>query len=111
MGRREQPIKGDNPAVVDFARQLRELRRAAGNPTYRRMAAQVYASRTCLSAAASGEQLPTLGMTEAFVRACGSDVQQWRARWAEAWRAAKRIEADRAATPGPGTDRDLVPVG
>jgi hypothetical protein len=94
MGRREQPISGSNPAVVDFARQLRELRRSAGNPTYRAMARRVYASRTCLSGAASGHQLPTLMVSLAFVRACGGNVEQWRARWLHACTTAKRAEAD-----------------
>ncbi len=84
MGRSEQPVAGTNPAVVAFARQLRALRSAAGNPTYRVMAGRAYASRTCLSAAASGQQLPTLTMALAFVRACGGDIEQWRVTWMRA---------------------------
>jgi hypothetical protein len=110
MGRHEQPIRGDNPIVVGFARRLRELRRAAGTPTYRQMARQAYASRTCLSAAASGGQLPTLNITEAFVRACGGDVAQWRALWAEAWTLTRQMETCSTAEHDNTTERELVGI-
>jgi WD40 repeat protein len=60
---------------------LRALRRQAGDPTYRTLAAQAGFSVTTLAEAASGRGLPTLAVTRAYVRACGGDVGAWEQRW------------------------------
>ncbi|EFG04045.1 transcriptional regulator, XRE family protein (plasmid) [Streptomyces clavuligerus] len=71
MGRREKPLDPAAGPVEAFAHELRALRRAAGSPTYRAMAEDTPYSAPTLSGAASGERLPSLPVTLAFVRACG----------------------------------------
>ena len=81
MGRLERPVDpGDGP-VHRFAADLRAVRRAAGNPTYRELANRSHYSPSALSRAASGQALPTLEVTVAFVTACHGDAQEWRLRW------------------------------
>ncbi len=93
MGRPERPIAGDGP-VGRFAEDLRELRRQAGNPSYRKMARVAHYSLATLSQAASGTKLPSLAVTLGYVRACDGDVQEWERRWhqvaAETGRSAER---------------------
>jgi len=86
------PAPGPNgdPAAISvagFAAQLRELREQAGRPSYRKLAQLAHYSHTALSQAAAGQSLPSLAVTQAFVRACGGDVEQWSARWREAGQA------------------------
>ena len=70
---------------------------AAGSPSYRAMGERVHFSHTALSKAASGQRLPTLEVTLAYVRACGSDDEsEWRVRWATA---AKRLRAQLSFGP------------
>jgi WD40 repeat protein/energy-coupling factor transporter ATP-binding protein EcfA2 len=84
MPRRERPLNtGDGP-LVEFAAGLRTLRRKAGDPPYRRLAELAHYSISTLSSAASGQRLPTLAVTLAYVRACDGDVEEWRRRWQEA---------------------------
>ncbi|GLY85186.1 helix-turn-helix domain-containing protein [Actinoallomurus iriomotensis] len=64
-----------------FAAGLRDLRRAAGNPSYRELARQAHYSASVLASAASGRSLPTLDVTRAYVAACGGDVDAWTRRW------------------------------
>ncbi len=64
-----------------FAVELRELRRGAGGPGYRELARRAHYSPTTLAQAARGEQLPTLAVTLAYVRACGGDAAEWETRW------------------------------
>lgn len=82
MGRQEKPLK-DGP-LRDFARQLRDLRRAAGNPGYRELAREARCSPSTVAAACAGEALPSQEVTLALVRACGADQAQWREVWREA---------------------------
>lgn len=80
------PSAGGAPAAISvaaFAAQLRELRDRAGRPSYRRLAQLAHYSHTALSQAAAGQSLPSLAVTQAFVRACGGDVEEWSARWRE----------------------------
>src|SRR5262249_38327293 len=81
MGRRERP--GDPAAgpLQAFAHQLRELRRAAGSPSYRELGRRAHFSDTSLSVAASGVSLPSLEVTLGYVRACGGDIAEWERRW------------------------------
>ncbi|MCK9903211.1 FxSxx-COOH system tetratricopeptide repeat protein [Frankia sp. Cpl3] len=62
--------------------------------------------RTALSRAAGGREFPSLEVTLGFVRACGGDVEEWRARWQRA-RAAHLTEAPGV---GPGTDETVTPA-
>jgi WD40 repeat protein len=64
-----------------FAQELRELRAAAGGPTYRSMAQAAGFSSTTLSQAAGGRRLPSLDVALAYVTACGGDLQEWEKRW------------------------------
>ncbi|MEU1012464.1 hypothetical protein [Streptomyces sp. NPDC005890] len=63
---------------------MRKLRAEAGGITYRVLSRRAGYSVTTLSQAAAGEQLPTLTVTLAYVRACGGDGAQWEARWKQA---------------------------
>lgn len=81
MGRPEKPLGSAASPIVSFARDLRELRAAAGNPSYRELARTALFAPSVLSSAASGYRLPTLQVTLAFVRACGGDGVEWERRW------------------------------
>ncbi|MEU7282484.1 helix-turn-helix domain-containing protein [Streptomyces sp. NPDC045431] len=67
-----------------FAYELRKLRQDAQGLTYREMARRAHYSVTALSQAAAGEQLPSLAVALAYVKACGGDVEEWERRWKEA---------------------------
>nr|EIF91353.1 putative WD-40 repeat protein [Streptomyces tsukubensis NRRL18488] len=71
MGRREKPLDPGAGPVQRFAYELRELRRSAGGPSYRAMARDAPYTAPTLSAAASGEKLPSLAVALAYVAACG----------------------------------------
>ncbi|MGW0710898.1 nSTAND1 domain-containing NTPase [Streptomyces sp. NPDC002643] len=79
---------------------MRQLRRKAGNPPYRRLAEQAHYSISTLSSAASGQRLPTLAVTLAYVRACDGDTEEWQERWREA--AGLLGEDDPLREPGTG---------
>ncbi|GAA3794239.1 hypothetical protein GCM10022403_030130 [Streptomyces coacervatus] len=70
--------------VQRLAHQLRELRKAAGSPSYRAMAETAGFSATTLSQAAAGERLPSLAVLRGYACACGADPGEWEARWKEA---------------------------
>lgn len=70
-------------AVRKFGADLQLLRAAAGNPSFRALAARAHYSRTTLAQAVSGRALPSLEVTLAVVRACGGDVAGWERRWRE----------------------------
>ncbi|MEU6393954.1 DNA-binding protein [Streptomyces sp. NPDC046939] len=84
MGRRESPVDPAAGPVQRFAYELRKLRQEAGGVTYRELARRAHYSATALSQAAAGEQLPSLPVTLAYVRACGGDEEAWERRWREA---------------------------
>lgn len=81
MGRPEKPVNTSGGVATQFARELRELRAQAGNPTYREMARSAMFSSSVLSSAASGNRMPSLQVTLAFVTACGGDETAWREHW------------------------------
>ncbi|BCJ51452.1 hypothetical protein Asp14428_29270 [Actinoplanes sp. NBRC 14428] len=81
MGRPEKPVNSAGGVVAEFASELRQLRVKAGNPTYREMACSAMFSSSVLSSAASGNRMPSLPVTLAFVAACGGDRDAWRQRW------------------------------
>lgn len=89
------PVAGP---VAEFAQELRQLRRAAGNPPYRALTAATHYSHSALAEAARGTRLPTLAITRAFVRACGGDEQAWAHRWAEV---ADQLQHNESAVRGP----------
>jgi WD40 repeat protein/energy-coupling factor transporter ATP-binding protein EcfA2 len=97
MPRPERPIDPQLGVLHEFAAELRELRRAAGTPSYRKMVEAVGCSVTSLSDAAGGRRLPGLGITLAYVRACGGDPQEWEARW----RRASEAQVDNANIDAP----------
>jgi len=69
-------------AIGEFAASLRELRRAAGEPSFREMAGRSRAiSHTTLHEAAQGNRLPSWATTVEFIRACGADPAEYRAHW------------------------------
>jgi hypothetical protein len=80
-----------------FAEQLRSLRTAVGDPSFRKMAGRSgRISHTTLHEAAAGTRFPSWETTREFVRACDADEAQWRRRWEEAQRSAP-ISADAPA--------------
>ncbi|MFJ8510163.1 helix-turn-helix domain-containing protein [Streptomyces avermitilis] len=83
-GRREVPVDPAAGPVQRFAFELRKLRAEAGGLTYRVLAQRAGYGVTALSQAAAGEQLPTLPVVLAYVKACGGDPSEWEARWKQA---------------------------
>lgn len=94
MPRPERQIDPADGPVERFAVGLRELRRCAGNPGYRRLARLAHYSTTALAQAARGTCLPSLAVTLAYVRACGGDVAEWERRW-------RATEAELSPQPPP----------
>ena len=78
------PIDADAQPLRQLARELRDLRAAAGSPTYRSMARATGCGASTLSQAAGGERLPSAATLRAYVTACGGDVDAWEARRQEA---------------------------
>jgi hypothetical protein len=83
VGRPERALDPTAGTLQAFAHDLRELRRAAGNPKYRALARAAGYSPSSLSAGAGGWAIPTLAVTLAYVGACGGDVAEWERRWRE----------------------------
>ncbi|MGH3753789.1 MAG: helix-turn-helix domain-containing protein [Pseudonocardiaceae bacterium] len=103
MARPEIPIDPRTGPQAAFAVELRQLRELAG-VTYRELAQRAHCSHGALCEAARGQRLPTWEVTQAFVKGCGGDLQQWQARWQAA--AAGGAGSGTATAPGgadPGT--------
>jgi hypothetical protein len=81
MGRPERGLDAVDGPVESFVAELRDLRRSAGNPSYRELARRAHYAPTTFSSAMSGYRLPTLEVTLAFVSACAGDVVRWEERW------------------------------
>ena len=81
MGRPMRPLESAEEPLAEFAAGLRELRERAGSPPFRQMARRAHYSASTLSVACSGNTLPSLGVTLAFVQACDGSPQEWRQRW------------------------------
>ncbi|MEH0417325.1 nSTAND1 domain-containing NTPase [Streptomyces sp. B21-083] len=107
MGRPERPVDPEAGPVQCLAHQLRELRKAAGSPSYRAMARTAGFSATTLSQAAAGERLPSLAVVRGYACACGADTAEWEARWkeAEAEAAGTAREEDEEVPPYRGLTR------
>ncbi|WP_149827667.1 hypothetical protein [Streptomyces tailanensis] len=84
MGRPERPVDPAAGPIQRLAHDLRELRKAAGSPSYRTMVKTAGFSATTLSQAAAGDRLPSLAVLQGYVRACGGDPGEWEARWKDA---------------------------
>ncbi|GLP67176.1 hypothetical protein TUSST3_37980 [Streptomyces sp. TUS-ST3] len=84
MGRPERPLDPTAGPVSRLAHELREPRKAAGSPSYRKMAGAAGFSATTLSQAAAGERLPSLPVVRGYVQACGGDPDAWEPRWKDA---------------------------
>ena len=103
MGRPERSLPADATPLTQFAGRLRALRVAAGQPSYRHLAAVTHYSAAALARAAGGQALPTLEVTLAYVTACGGALDQWRRAWDElaAWAASQAAAAAAASVPEP----------
>lgn len=119
----------DGTAAERFAEQLRELRIAVGNPSFRKMAGKSgRISHTTLHEAAAGTRFPSWETTREFVRACEADEAEWRRRWEDVQRpmtgtvdttATEVVAADPLHAldtpveerPAAASSSDLVPVG
>jgi tetratricopeptide (TPR) repeat protein len=97
MGRTESPLDPTTGPLAAFAHELRELRHAAGSPSYRALARRAGYSAAALSAAASGASLPSLSVTLAYVGACGGPTDEWAERWCEL---DAKLAAERSAPSG-----------
>lgn len=64
-------------SVELFAADLRKLRVGAENPTYSRLHNEGGVSRSVLSEAFAGRQLPSARTVEGIVRVCRGDVDAW----------------------------------
>lgn len=93
MPRAERDIQAPVTKVAVFAQGLRDLRLQAGNASYRALAARTHFAPSTLSTAASGDRLPSLQVTLAYVKACRGDEEAWRRRWVEASRPINKQEA------------------
>ncbi len=97
-----------------FAHQLRELRTAAGEPSFDAMATRANCSKTQLHAATTGKNLPTWSTTEAFLRACKvSDdlMPEWQQRWQEHETAMMEFKAAAQREPTEGAPTPLIRQG
>lgn len=87
--------------VKQFADDLLALRMRAGKPSFRKLASlSGRISHTTLHEAATGNRLASWETTREFVRACGGDEAEWRARWER---------AASAETSGPGPAGAVTP--
>lgn len=113
MSRSSSPADTADP-VSALAAQLNELRNRS-RMSYRMLSAKTNYSRSTLASAVGGDRLPSWSVVAAYVRACGGDEPEWRARWDEA-RARHRGQDQRraplpsASTPEPPTAADLDSV-
>ncbi|HET9139708.1 hypothetical protein [Actinophytocola sp.] len=80
MARHQRPVPAG--ALGQFASGLRGVRRRAGNPSLRALAGETGYPVSDLAAMLTGDQVPSLTVTLAFVTACGGDVGAWADRWA-----------------------------
>lgn len=86
-------------AVVEFAAQLREMRKAAGSPSFRHLAGRTHYSSSTLAEATAGKRLPTEAVVKAFVNECGGDADEWVTRLRQAAETARQQAI--AAPPEP----------
>ena len=100
-GRPERPLDVADGPLPRFAYELRQLRAAAGYPSYRVLARTALFSASVLSTAASGAVFPSLRVTLAYAGACGADTAEWRSRWEAAAAELTRPRPGQAGAAGP----------
>ncbi|MFK0191112.1 helix-turn-helix domain-containing protein [Kitasatospora sp. NPDC090308] len=112
MARRPRPVDPADGPVPAFAHDLRLVRERAGNPTYRVLAERAGFGATTLSDAAGGVRLPSLEVTQAYVGACGGDVEEWTRRWNELDRELGRGAGASSPAPAPAAEKaaDTAPA-
>ncbi|MFK3978861.1 NBR1-Ig-like domain-containing protein [Micromonospora sp. NPDC050397] len=105
-GRKATPPNPDRGPVAAFARELWDLKRRAGDPSYAAMRTRLGAavSRSSLSAATRGTALPSWETTWEFVRVLavdtlGADLEDTRREWWARWKAAGAVEPDGVGEP------------
>lgn len=105
MPRPLRPLDPSAGPAQAFAAELRKLYEEAGSPKFLQMARKTGKSRTALSEAVGGDHLPTWETVEAFVRACNSNPEAWRFKWAQTRdRIRVRTEQDGVAQAAPADD-------
>ena len=97
------PIGETSDSVARFAADLRKLRLGAGSPTFNRLQALTGVSRTVLSEAFAGRQLPSPRTLEGIVRACGGDSHPWLDRRDALTDREKAVNAAEATPSNSGT--------
>jgi len=94
----DEAATGRAEAIEGFAMVLRDLRESVGNPAFREMSGRSRAiSHTTLHEAAQGNRLPSWATTVEFVKACGADPDEYRARWEQASRLVSSVSSARRA--------------
>jgi hypothetical protein len=112
-GRPERVIDPADGPLSSFAHALRQVRAAAGYPSYRVLARRALFAPSVLSTAASGMTLPTLEVTLAYASACGADTNEWRRRWeaaaaaVEGYRPRRRDRPEASTQAGSSSARSL----
>jgi hypothetical protein len=107
MPRSQGPPDRAAGPIAEFAYDLWELRRSAGDPAFRQMAQHAHITHTSLSRASKGETFPTWPVTRAYVLACNADIDEWKQRWEDAQKraeSAKRSAVDAGAPPASRTE-------
>lgn len=99
----EHPRPPDADRVQGLARDLRDLRRKAGDPTLAALERRCGVSKSVLSDALNGKTLPTERTVDRLVRALGGDATAWIARRRE-FDASPRVER-----PAPSEASPTVP--
>jgi hypothetical protein len=75
-----ETAKGPADSVAQFAADLRRLKLDAGGPTLARLQSETRISRTVISEAFAGRQLPSERTVAALVRVLGEEPTEWLAR-------------------------------
>ncbi|GGQ96088.1 helix-turn-helix domain-containing protein [Kitasatospora griseola] len=110
MARRPRPVNPADGPVQAFAHDLRLVREQAGNPTYRVLAQRAGFAATTLSDAARGIRLPSLEVTQAYIGACGGDVEEWTRRWNDLDRLAAAPAPEKPAEAAPAAEEKPADV-
>jgi transcriptional regulator with XRE-family HTH domain len=104
-GRRGRPPRPVDPASAAalFADDMRKLLAATGK-TYQQLAHEAGYSKSTLSRALSGQQVPTWEVVERFLAAVGvvgqAEVGEWKKRWSNIDEPAAQVPADVRFEPG-----------
>jgi hypothetical protein len=102
MGSVMTTVQDGTAGVEAFAADLRELRRTAGQPSYKELERRTGVPRSTLHDGLSGRRLPSQAVTLSVVGALRGDEAAWRERWT-ALRATLDNEPDPAADPAPAS--------